>query len=140
MKTTKTKKSAKAPNMRPSAAKPGLEAAAMVAPIRKRVVRLRLSTGRPVGESPRAAMSSAFAAAKNGDNPTGSITINSMAAYEVWVALDPVSSSFSPIRDDEDYDKVTYGIESFGNIDMTAKADGKIECKIALTLKPNGIA
>ncbi|GEM_PF-5376412 len=112
---------------------------AVAAPIRKRIIRIRISTNRPVGDR----TGTTRAISSNGKTPNvdlaAPIAINTILTHEISVAFNPNTLEFTPVRDDEIYDNVPYVIDSFGNIAMNAKPDGKIECQIALTLRTNAI-
>jgi hypothetical protein len=140
METINTKKRSKSEQMETGGGNPNPKEDAMAVPVRKRLVRLRLSTGRPVGEKPKATKTiSSFAGDAMNVVPAKQVTVNTIMTHthELSVAYDPTTATFSPLRDDEDYDPVSYKIESFGNIVMEPKSDGRIVCQIAFTLGPN---
>jgi len=96
------------------------------APIRKRVVRLSLATGRPVTERPR----SHGRAPLPPDDPNGAgpVTMNSFSTYEVTVNLDSATPTFS--------DSGNYGDFSY-TISMAPNRNGETECMIVIKLKPD---
>jgi len=107
------------------------------APIRKRIVRIRISTNRPVGNRSGDLDGILITANPATIAPGAPIVVNNILTHELSLAFNPDTLEFSAIRDDEEYENVPYVIDGDRDIVMKANPDGKIECKIEVTLKAN---
>lgn len=107
------------------------------APIRKRIVRIKIATNRPVGDRSGDMDRILITANPATIAPAAPIVVNNILTHELSLAFNPNTLEFSAIRDDEEYENVPYVIDGRRDILMTAKPDGKIECKIGVTLKAN---